>query len=636
MNTTLQSEVPGLGSSWVVSPQTSALDTSKCYSTLPIAEAVKVTSVRDLSEPSASSAQLVFPIPLAPTGGPADVPTSANLLIEEKRKTPRKHASTDQKPGKRKRSVMPDGQISSMTQPRIEPASSTGAIKHSATSECILSPSPPTSAGTSGGLACTSSPIVSSKHHHIVGSGNTDQRVIFSEETCSRIELAKHASTDQKPKKRKKSVVLEHRQISSVTKPQNDPASSTGATKYSATSECILSPAPPTSVATSGGLASSSSPIASSMHYHIVGSANTDKRVIFSEETSSRIEQAKLHAEDAAALADSAVRHSQGIWNQLASKKNSGLVSDVEAKLASAAVAAAVAASVAKAAAAAAKVASDAALQAKLMVDEALIMPKQGNCAQDTGVGLLDSRMNLERISPASIIKGKDRTKSSSSLFAASREAARRRVEVASAAAKRAKNLDAVVKAAELAAEAVSHAGTVISMGDPIPFTLTELVEAGPEGYWKAQQNSTERPVNINGLHVSEQLSPVAAGECPGNAVEHLRELPSSKNEAQRSAVEGKMNNTTKDLLKGSVENKIELVSSLQDGFEGQGQKMSDVAKTVGEVSETEVGLRPPSLTAQNDRDERHQPLRTSKEIDIKEGSLVEVCGQNRMMISEV
>eukprot|EP00268_Persea_americana_P064883 TRINITY_DN858_c0_g5_i3.p1 TRINITY_DN858_c0_g5~~TRINITY_DN858_c0_g5_i3.p1 ORF type:complete len:2953 (+),score=716.13 TRINITY_DN858_c0_g5_i3:281-9139(+) len=719
-----QSQAPGLGS-WVVSPQTSALDNITRYSALPIAEAVKVTSVRDLSEPSASRAQLVSPSPLAPTVGPADVPTSANLLIEDKRKTPRKHASADQKPKKGKNSLLPElRQISSITQPQNEPASSTGATKHSATSGCILSPSPPTSAGTSCGLASTGSPVASSMKYHLVGSSSTDQRVIVSVETCSRIEQAKHVSADHKPKKRKTSLVPEHGQNSSINPLQNESASgvakhfptsecilspspptsagtscglastgspvassmkyhlvgssstdqrvivsvetcsrieqakhvsadhkpkkrktslvpehgqnssinplqnesASGVAKHFPTSECILSPSPPTSAGTPGGLASTSSPLAPSMHYHIVGSGNSDQRVIFSEETCSRIEQAKLHAEDAAALADTAVRHSQGIWNQLAVKKNSGLLSEVEARLASAAVAAAVAASVAKAAAAAAKVASDAALQAKLIADEALIMPKLGTCAQDTVVGLLDGREKLERISSASIMKGKDGTESSSSLFVVAREAARRGVEVTSAAAKRLKNMDAVVKAAELAAEAVSHAGTVITMGDPIPLTLTELVEAGPEGYWKAHQNSAMHPVNANGLHASEQLSPVAAGECPDNTVEHLKELPSSRNETLRTAGEGEMNSTKSNLLKDSVESEIELVSSLQEGFQGQGgQNVSGVAKTVGEVSEMVVGLRAPLVTTQNDKDERNQPFRTSKEIEIKEGSPVEV-----------
>ncbi|XP_078448134.1 G2484-1 protein isoform X2 [Wolffia australiana] len=216
-------------------------------------------------------------------------------------------------------------------------------------------------------------------------------------------------------------------------------------------------------------------------HFQVVGNSGKEQRVILSEETCSKIELSRLQAEDAAAFSAAAVRHSEGIWAQLAIQRNSGLASEIEVKLAAAAVAAAAASSVAKAAAAAAKVASDAAMQAKLMADEAVtsktIFADQG----------------------ANLLKGTERaTASTVSVISAAKEVARRRVEAASAASKQAENLDAILRAAELAAVAVCQAGAVVAMGDPLPFTLNDLIEAGPEGHWKAPSstdtNTEKRP----------------------------------------------------------------------------------------------------------------------------------------------
>lgn len=230
----------------------------------------------------------------------------------------------------------------------------------------------------------------------------------------------------------------------------------------------------------------------SSTPYQTIGIGNTEQRVIFSEETCNKIDQAKLHAENAAALAASVVSHSQSIWNQLAAQRNSGLVTEVEEKLASAAVAAAAAASVAKVAAAAAKIASDAAVQAKMMADEALDSVKTGTVTRiaDAAFG---AGTNLTRLTPGSILKGKDKIHGSNLIISATREAARKRVETASAATKRAENLDAIMKAAELAAEAVSQVGTIIAMGDPLPIKLSELVEAGPDGSWRTYRSTSEK-----------------------------------------------------------------------------------------------------------------------------------------------
>ncbi|RZC53427.1 hypothetical protein C5167_012293 [Papaver somniferum] len=120
-------------------------------------------------------------------------------------------------------------------------------------------------------------------------------------------------------------------------------------------------------------------------------------------------------------------------------------------------------------------------------------------------------------VSPASILKSKDRTNNSDSILVVAREAAKKRVEAASAATRRAENLDAVVKAAGMAAEAVSQASTIIAMGDPVPFTLQELVEAGPENYWKAQQHhlfsDQTAKLNSNTTNMAQQAEVVCAEE---------------------------------------------------------------------------------------------------------------------------
>ena len=201
-------------------------------------------------------------------------------------------------------------------------------------------------------------------------------------------------------------------------------------------------------------------------HFPVVQEKGKEQRFMLSEEARNKIEQAKVLAEDAAAFAAAAIKHSEGIWSQLSILKNSGLSSITEAKIASAAAAVGAASSVAKAAAAAAKVAADAAMQAKLMADEAVVEQKS---------------------TPSFLLKGNERIAgSTTSVISAVRETARRRVEATSAASKRAENLDAILKAAELAAVAVCQAGAVVALGDPLPFTLNDLIEAGPGGFWKA------------------------------------------------------------------------------------------------------------------------------------------------------
>lgn len=187
------------------------------------------------------------------------------------------------------------------------------------------------------------------------------------------------------------------------------------------------------------------------------------EKIVAKENIMSKIEESKVQAADAAVLAAAAVNHYQNVWSQLESQKNSGMLSDDEAKLASSAVSIAAASSVAKVAAAAAKIASNVAEQAKLMADEVILSSRTENYDQSN----------------------------TTSIISAAKEAARRRIEAASAASKHAENLDAIVKAAELAAEAVSQAGKIVAIGNPL--SLRELVEAGPDGYWKSPPSSSQQ-----------------------------------------------------------------------------------------------------------------------------------------------
>ncbi|KAJ0970534.1 hypothetical protein J5N97_018493 [Dioscorea zingiberensis] len=342
----------------------------------------------------------------------------------------------------------------------------------------------------------------------------------------------KKPSTGQKPRKRKKAAASEDLgPVFSVSQPQIEAPVTVGSENMMLSAALLSSGNSPTNVG-ADRLVTSTSQILSPTHYQIVSSGTTEQRVIFSEETCSKIEQAKLQAEDAAALAVSAIQHSQDIWSQIALKKDSGLASEVEEKLVSAAVAAAAASAVAKASAAAAKVASDAALQARIMADEAMGSVKRGNFAKSSETGH-DKERNVSRLTPMSILKGKENSQGSISAIALAREASKRRLEAATAATKQAENLDAIVKAAELAAEAVSQAGIIVAMGDPLPFTLRELAEAGPENYWRVHCSTAERNNKTIPQNGTQELGTNVSG-AQDITEKEFNHWPSNHNETQK------------------------------------------------------------------------------------------------------
>ncbi|XP_021767965.1 uncharacterized protein LOC110732341 isoform X2 [Chenopodium quinoa] len=287
---------------------------------------------------------------------------------------------------------------------------------------------------------------------------------------------------DPKPRKRKKAPDSDPGQVSSVSKAQTGVVISDVATFPSSSIGC-----PPPACQTSDAILSNfvvDASRVSSIEPPKKVDGDTGKAVSCSEETSSKVAEAKSQAENAADLATAAINHCEDLWSQLA-KKDSGLTSEAEVKLASAAVAIAAAASVAKAAAAAAKIACNAALQAKLMADEAIYSSKT-DCLEPSSGKFSNDVHDIGNATPTSILKSNNVGSQSSSILLAAKEAAKKRVEAASAASRQAENLNAIVKAAELAAAAVSQAGKIVAMGEPLP--LNDLIEAGPEGCWKSSQ----------------------------------------------------------------------------------------------------------------------------------------------------
>lgn len=320
------------------------------------------------------------------------------------------------------------------------------------------------------------------------------------------------------------------------------------------------------------------------------------QRSVLSEDTIDKLNEAKMHAEDASALATAAVSHSEYVWKQIEQQRHAGLQPENQGRLASAAVAIAAAAAVAKAAAAAANVAANAALQAKLMAEEASYPS-----ASDQGRELPKS--NDIRIpgqgTPASILKGEGAVVSSSSVLIAAREAAKKRVEAATAATKRAENMDSIVKAAELASEAVSQAGILVSMGHP-PL-LNKLVEAGPSNYWRQAQESQEVHPCKTGLLTKETVA------TSDGTFASPRAVPAEFDGSVRKA----------DGVSGPVS------ATGKKTKEQKGHKGADLAKNNAVVIEPEVG----SKSSMDTQTESEQIMKTTNDEDIKEGSNVEVCG---------
>ncbi|GFP81766.1 hypothetical protein PHJA_000319900 [Phtheirospermum japonicum] len=326
------------------------------------------------------------------------------------------------------------------------------------------------------------------------------------------------------------------------------------------------------------------------------GDLSIDKRAL-NIECFSKVEEAKFQAQEAAAHAAAAISQCEDVWSQLGQQNNSGLTSDAQSKLASAAVAIAAAASVAKAAAAAAKIASTAALQAKQMADEAVAKSGTVNPTGHDAM-LVSNSMNLANASPVSILRGGDRNNVPSLAISAAREASKKRIEAASAATRHAENLDAIVKAAELAAEAVSHAGKIVAMGEP--FSLSELAEAGPNSYWKVSKVADDKTNNISSTSNAGEVPEVYMNQhnAPNKDMHVTRDVLSPIQELSRNMVDDHV----------IVEENIIASGKHGENFKAQkDKKVSDSANII--ISDPDMESRSTSYASSS----------------IKEGSYVEV-----------
>ncbi|XP_047337378.1 uncharacterized protein LOC124941148 isoform X2 [Impatiens glandulifera] len=338
--------------------------------------------------------------------------------------------------------------------------------------------------------------------------------------------------------------------------------------------------------------------------------------ISMSEDSSAKVEDCRQNAENAAALAATAVNESVSAWNQLAKQKSSNIISEAEAKLVSAVVAINAAASVARAAAAAAQVASNAALQAKLMADEALSSIETRDSGQVSAAFLSDAVNNLGELDAAAILnRGTDGSSSSLSIIVAAKEAARRRIEAASSASRHAENLDVILKAAELAADAVSQAGKIIMMGDPLP--LNQLLEAGPSGYWRIPQQPHEQVSLVSDIY-REPSRAVTPKVFPSTSGAHLVDGQIANEKQSYHA----LTHTSEEIHLESMENQVVTVdgnSALNISVKKEGTAKPHRDSYSTKVTLPESGIR--SMLAS---------CTTKDRIGrIEEGYLVEVCKES-------
>lgn len=188
------------------------------------------------------------------------------------------------------------------------------------------------------------------------------------------------------------------------------------------------------------------------------------------------LDQSSRQAKESSTRASKMLDQGSGLQETVTTDKSSSIDPQDEVATAVARVEAVRnAAAAARLASEAAKLASEAALQAKLLADEAM-----GLMDPNTGMdsSMFQASRELEMVTPAKVLKSKDKVHGSDTIVSAMREASRRRVKLASAASKRAENMDTILRAAEMAAEAVSQVGQVVMMGDPLPFSVADMVEA--------------------------------------------------------------------------------------------------------------------------------------------------------------
>lgn len=491
--------------------------------------------------------------------------------------------------------------------PRTSAFSSTGCFQPVTMTETVkLTPAKESSGPLVSGMKhMASSPVVRNgpSPMYVGISPVPDQKIASS---------AQKHSVDAKPRKRKKvpSTVPSH--VSMVSEAQTEPVVTNAAA-------ILSSPVavPASTVLSSDAVLDKAAGDASAVLSNDRSEQTdlkTQEAAAYLEGTLTKVAEAKSAAEDAAAVAAAAVKNSEDLWSQLAKQQESGLTLEAKAKLASAAVAIAAAASVTKAAAAAAKVAYHAALQAKLMADEAFLSSKSSSIP--SGDECATDQCDVRNATPASILKVDNITGQSNSIPVAAKEAPKRMVEATSAALKQTENLDAVVKAAELAATAVSQAGKIVAMGEPLP--LSDLLEAGPEGYWRLAQlpcelaeNTFDKRKKQGGTEGTDASAKVRDESVEKGLLKSLTQRKIRSRQRFGETLDGRVN--VIDDVKGSGHN-VERDFRDEKGFE-----VSDSSKCSAVVTESEAALR-----TGNVRDD-HEYAGVLQDDSIKEGSVVEV-----------
>lgn len=178
------------------------------------------------------------------------------------------------------------------------------------------------------------------------------------------------------------------------------------------------------------------------------------------------------------------------------------------------------------------------------------------------------------------------------------------------------------MKAAELAAAAVSQAGKIVAMGRPLP--LSDLIEAGPEGYWKLPQHSPESAEKVMDKN-KEQDGTRNLGE---DAVLSAKVTEEGSIERGRSETVVQEKTCPREKSNDPLDGHVCLVDGVtwsihtgdREFKSSEGCEGSEAAKSSTVVSQPDTTLRT-GTTAQVEHDKLADP----PEDSINEASLVEV-----------
>ncbi|KAK7328867.1 hypothetical protein VNO77_22994 [Canavalia gladiata] len=129
--------------------------------------------------------------------------------------------------------------------------------------------------------------------------------------------------------------------------------------------------------------------------------------------------------------------------------------------------------------------------------------------------------------------------------------------------------MDAIVRTAELVVEAVSQAGKITTMGDPL--SLSDLVETDPEGCWKATREFSKQVGLLKDI-TRDVMN-----------IDNVRDIPETSHTHNQDISSGDISASTKINGKNSRGPK--------------GYKVSDLVKPVDVVPGSELEIQAPSFT---------------------------------------